>query len=156
MRKQDFFYFSAMWIKNIRIAIAYWIGWLVCICFIFYYDTIDEYRNAEKVKAIVVNKFEGTTRGRLYYYPQFQFEYKDSSYLFSKDKGFFVSSWDIGDKATAIFPAGKPDNAEIYSFLPYWVSLSKLFFSFMISLFVFVIPIFYRWYTEFNKMQKRT
>jgi hypothetical protein len=153
---QGFFYFRRMWIKNTKIAIAYWIGWLVCMCFIFYYDTIGEYRKSEKVKAVVIEMLVGSSRrGGWYYYPQLQFEYKDSTYLFGKRKGFSFGIWDTGDKATAIFPAGEPDKAEVYSFLPYWVSLTKLFFGFIISLFLFVTPIFFRWFSEFKAIQKR-
>jgi hypothetical protein len=145
-----------MWVKNKKIAVAYWVGWLVCICFIFYFDTIDEYRHAEKAEAVVVSKLVGTTRRGSYYYPQFRFEYKDSSYLFANRRKTYFLGFEVGDKATVIFPAGDPERAIQYTFLSYWVSLSKLFFSFMISLFLFVIPIFYRWYAEFNQTQRET
>jgi hypothetical protein len=144
-----------MWVKNIRIAIAYWVGWLLCICLISYYDTIDEYRNTEKVEAIVIDKLMRFSRHKQYYYPQFRFEYNGSRYLFAKRGKPYFSSWSIGEKATAIFPKGQPGEAKVYSFFSYWVSLSKIFFSFMIALFLFVIPVFLRWYAEFNRKRRR-
>lgn len=144
-----------MWVKNVKMAIAYWVGWFVCICFVFYFNTIDEYRNAEKAKAVVVDKLIATSRRGWYYYPQFQVEYKDSSWFFAQRRKTYFSSWDIGEKATAIFPAGQPDKAEVYLFPNYWISVSTLFFGFMIALFLFIIPIFFRWYTEFNKRRER-
>lgn len=133
---------------------AYWIGWLLCMCVIFYYDNIEQYENAEKVEARVVEKLVGVRRRAAYRYPQFQFTYKDSSYLFAKSYGLFLATWHIGDKATAIFPKGEPDKAEVYSFLTYWVSLSKFVLGFFIASFLFVIPVFFRWYTEFKNGQR--
>lgn len=135
-----------------KLGLSYWIGYMVFMCFFFYFDTIDEYRNSEKVKGVVVNELIGYNRRRYYTYPQIQFIYKDSAYLFGHQKAFLPKS--IGDKVTVIFPKGKPDKAEKYSFLPYWISLTKLFFSFMISLFLFMIPVVFRMYAEFKQQYK--
>ena len=127
--------------KGQKIGIAYWIGYIVFICFYFYFDTIDQYRNSEKVEGVVVDQLIGRGRKRgEFEYPQFQFIYKDSAYLFAEESGFIRPG--IGKKVTVIFPKGEPGRAEKYSFFSYWISLTKLFFSFMISLFLFMIPVF--------------
>jgi hypothetical protein len=104
-----------------KIALVYWVVYVVFICSYQYYSTIDQYRNSEKKQAEVVDRLlaQGRKRG-WYYYPQLKFVYNDSIYLFGESHSFFPSRYRIGNNVTIIFPKGEPDKAEIYSFLPYW------------------------------------
>jgi hypothetical protein len=137
-------------------AIVYWSLWIVFICFYMYFDNIDAYRNSEKVKGKVVDILVGRGYKRGYYnYPQIEFNYRDSLFLFGQSRGW-IGAPSIGDSVTVIFPKGEPGKAERYLFLPYWVSLTALFFSFMIAGFLFVIPIFVKWYNDFKKHYKNS
>jgi hypothetical protein len=136
-----------------KLQLSYWVGYIVFMCFFFYFDTIDQYRNSEKIKAVVVDELIGYgRRGREYSYPQIQFIYNDSAWFFGHESS--LSAKNIGDSVTVIFPEGEPEKAQKYSFFPYWISLTKLFFSFMISLFLFMIPVFLRMYGGFKREYK--
>ena len=138
------------------LPIAYWICWLLFVCVYSYTDNIDRYNDSERLKGVVVEKLLGRSRktSGYYEYPQVSFIYKDSAYLFGQSNGWFISTYNIVDKMKIIFPKGNPDKAERYWFLSYWVSLPVFFFSFMIALFIFVIPIFFRMYSGFRKEYK--
>jgi hypothetical protein len=141
-----------------KIGIAYWIGWLVFMIIFFYADNINRYRSSEKVKAVVVDKLWGRgagyrTGGRDFQYPQMQFTYRDSTYLFAQSHNI-LGSYNIGKKLTVYFPEGEPGKAKIYSFITFWISLSQLFFGFMIAVFPFMMVIFRGWYIDFKKQYK--
>lgn len=138
------------------LGIGYWIAYLTFMCIFFYVDTIDEYRNSEKNKGEVVKRLSTKGyKGRWYSYPQIKFVYNDSVYLFGQRQVLFPSRYRKGKKVTVIYPKGEPERAEIYSFLRYWISLTKLFFSFMIALFLFMSAVFIGWYNDFKKKYKK-
>lgn len=137
---QDLFFKMTAYLK---IAIGYWIAYLLVMCFYFYQDKIDDYRNSERVTATVVDKLSGIGRRSDYYYPQFQFTFDDSVYT-SAEHLVWVRSKDPGDKIKLIFPRNRPEDAIAYTFISYWVTLPKLIISFLVAYLLFMIPYLYR------------
>lgn len=140
---------------------VYWIAYLIFICLFFYFDNIEQYRNSEKHEVIVSDLLVGKSRhGGEYLYPQFRLSYNDSSYYFAETTARIYRHYSIGDKATTIFPKGRPEQAEYYTILYYWVSLPKLILSLMTAgglfVFLFIVPVFIRWYKEFRIQYKKS
>lgn len=136
--------------QKFNLVIAYWLGYLLFMIFYFYLDTIDEYRNSEKVKAVVIDQLLGAGKGNRGYYPQFQFSYKGNIFT-SADKLIWVRNKKKGDHLTVIFPKGRPGEAIAYTILSYWVSFTKFSISFLIAYLLFKIPFLSGQYTAFKR-----
>jgi len=127
-----------------KFAISFWTVYLVLVCIYMYQNKKDDYKDAEKRPAVVIDRIEHRTRRGPSYYPQFQFVYNDSTYT-SADKLFWTSDKEPGDKLTVIFPKGQPEEAIIYTVVSYWIYLPALLISFMISFFVFAMFVIIKW-----------
>lgn len=139
--------------QKFNLVIAYWLGYLLFMVIYFYLATIDEYRNSEKAKAVVIDQLLGAGRGKRGYYPQFQFSYKGNIYT-SADELVWVRNKKKGDNLTVIFLKGKPDQAIAYTLISYWVPFYKLVPSFIIAFFLFSLPFLWGQYAAFKTEYK--
>lgn len=139
-----FLLFSMMFSSRKKFSLIYWAVYLVFISIYLYQSKKEEYRNSEKIRAVVIDRIESTGRRNHYFYPQFQFTYNDSDYV-SADKLYWTREKSIGEKLTVVFPKGEPENAVVYTFVSYWIVLPALLLSFVIFFFIYALIVIIKW-----------
>jgi hypothetical protein len=135
--------FSVMPSSRKKFSLIYWAAYLLFISIFMYRSKKEEYKNSEKVSAVVIDRIEHTGK-RSYFYPQFQFTYNDSVYI-SADDLLWTRGKKIGKKLTVLFPKGQPEYAVIYTFVSYWIILPTLLLSFMIFFFFYAMIVIIKW-----------
>jgi hypothetical protein len=127
---------------------------IICVFLIGKYlhgRKIDEYRNSINMKAIVIDRIEtqGRRRYTIYHYPQYRFNYNDSTYI-TADRSAHAKSFAIGDSVSIIFRKDNPGDALVYDFFRYWVSLPHLLIGILLALFFFFACINIADYIDFR------
>jgi hypothetical protein len=147
----------------LKLNLKFWIGYflisLLLTGFYMYFIKINEYRISTFAKALVIDKFYGqggSTRhggGAGYYYPQYQYLYNDSIYI-TADHNFFARNVSVGDSVTVILKKDNPDEAILYRFVSYWISLPHLLIASVIIAFFPSAAFVIKQYLEFHKIYK--
>ena len=141
---EKFVLFSLVFSSRKKFSLIYWTVYLLFICIYLYQSKKEEFRQSEKIRAVVIDRLESTGRRNHYFYPQFQFTYNDSVYI-SADKLYWTREKAVGEKLTLVFPKGEPENAVIYTFVSYWIVLPTLLVSIMIFFFIYAMIIIIKW-----------
>ena len=104
------------------------------------------------MKAIVIDQIEAQGRRRYttYRYPQYRFDYRDSTYI-TAGRGAHTKGFAIGDSVSIIFREDDPGDAIVYDFFRYWVSLPHLLIVVLLALFFFFACINIADYIDFRK-----
>jgi hypothetical protein len=133
--------------------------WILFMAGYFYLSKMEEYAGSVKVKGEVIDMlWAGRGSGKYssgrYKYPQFSFEYNDSTYI-SSDKNMYAKTRDIGDRVTVIFPADMPEEARIYSVLTWWISFPTLLVSGLLFAMLFGVLFVTGQYNLYKKEQRQ-
>jgi hypothetical protein len=102
-----------------------------------------KYNNSEFVNGKVIRQLEGIAGGMgdysTYYYPQYEFQYNDSTY-YSAREGFDIRDFPVGSEVKIYFPKGNPKESSIYTFLNFWLANVQLLYYIFIAGFLFALP----------------
>ncbi len=127
---------------------VYWSVYAFLLCVYFYLSRIDSYTQSEKVDAVVVDKLY--LIGEHKKYIQVKFLYKGEVY-YTASRAILFRYKRIGRPATVIFPEGEPEQAVIYNFFVFWISVPAIGISFMIAYLLFKIPFLWGQYVAFKR-----
>lgn len=103
---------------------------------------VREYNNAEFADGKIIHGIEGRAgrTGRVkYYYPQYEFRYRDSIYYNARE-GYDARDFPVGSKVKIFFPANRPQESSIYTFAGYWLARVEIFYYIMAALILYVLP----------------
>lgn len=120
----------------------YWIGIILLLPLFIYSLGAKEYKGAEFADGKIIHGIEGRAgrTGRVkYYYPQYEFRYRDSIYYNARE-GYDARDFPVESKVKIFFPANRPQESSIYTFAGYWLARVEIFYYIMAALILYVLP----------------
>ncbi|HMK25252.1 MAG TPA: DUF3592 domain-containing protein [Chitinophagaceae bacterium] len=128
----------------------YWAIVFILLPLFIYELSIRKYNNAEFVNGKIIYGLEGRAGryGTKYYYPQYEFQYNDSTYYYARE-GFDIRDFPVGSNVKIYFPKRRPEESSIYTFLNFWLSHVAIVYYIFIAIILYFLPaIFFAAYKD--------